>query len=903
MRDRFLLGFPIALLLGLALAQPALAQTGTISGLVRSAETGAPLPAAVVQVTTADGGRIGSSITNQAGRFLIAAVPPGSYTVLVAITGYETVRREGVAVAAGQTAALNFDLISRAIDLDPVVVSASRRQERALDAPARVEVVTAQVVQARPTVTPVDHLRSLPGIDVATHGLQATNVVARGFNNIFSGSLYTLTDHRIAGVPSLRVNLMHLVPLTNEDIERIEVVLGPGSALYGPNTANGVLHIFTRSPLVEQGTAASIAGGERSLFTGSARTAHLLNENFGIKVSGQYLRGEEWPYTDPVEVQARARAIAADPNTRIGLRDFSIERWSGEARADWRITPDLTTVFQVGRTTAMDGIELTGIGAAQVQDWTYTYYQLRTNLGRLFAQVYLNESDAGDTYTLREGQQIIDRSRVFVAQAQHAVTPWARQNFTYGLDYIRTMPNTEGTVHGRYEDIDQYDEFGGYLQSETALSPQFDLVLAGRLDTHTELPDAVFSPRAALVFKPSQNHSLRATFNRAFSTPRSLDMFLDIGAGPFPSPLLAPLGYTARAMGPGREGFTFRTEDGALTGMRSPFNPAATGGPGAVLPANTPTMWALAVGVLQARGAVDAQTAAYLRSLNPTDAQIGIMGQDVLVHQAPVPIDQVQIDAFGPLRESRTTTFEVGYKGILGQRLLFAADVWHSRRTNFISALRPVTPLLFLNGQQIAPFLVQRGIQPQVAAQLAAGIAQIPVGVVSSEAVSGNTANFLVTYRNFGEIDLWGSDLSAQYLLTDEFSLMASASFVSDDMFETEGQRIPLNAPTTKLMGAVQYRNEGRGLTGEFRVRHNNEFPVISAPYFATGCIEPAGDLIEPCVAAFTLADLTLGYRLPPVPGATLQLAVQNLFDTGYRSFPGVPEIGRLAILRLRYEF
>ena len=109
-----------------------------------------------------------------------------------------------------------------------------------------------------------------PGVDIITEGIQSTNVLVRGFNNIFSGSLHALTDHRLAGVPSLRVNLLHFIPSTDEDIERMEVVLGPGSALYGPNTANGVLHIFTRSPLdsASTGTTVTLGGGERSVFPG-----------------------------------------------------------------------------------------------------------------------------------------------------------------------------------------------------------------------------------------------------------------------------------------------------------------------------------------------------------------------------------------------------------------------------------------------------------------------------------------------------------------------------------------------------------------------------------------------------------------------------------------------------------
>jgi iron complex outermembrane receptor protein len=134
------------------------------------------------------------------------------------------------------------------------------------------------------------------GVDVITSGVQSTNVVVRGFNNIFSGALHTLTDYRVAGVPSLRVNFMHFIPQTDDDISRMEVVLGPGSALYGPNTANGVLHILTKSPLDEPGTSISLAGGERSLFHGSFRTAQRVSDKFGFKVSGQW--GVRWLFPD-----------------------------------------------------------------------------------------------------------------------------------------------------------------------------------------------------------------------------------------------------------------------------------------------------------------------------------------------------------------------------------------------------------------------------------------------------------------------------------------------------------------------------------------------------------------------------------------------------------------------------
>jgi outer membrane receptor for ferrienterochelin and colicins len=704
-------------------------QAGTISGTVRAAETNAPL--AGVQVSI-QGTQLGT-ISNQQGRFLIPNVAPGSYTVVFTFSGRQTYQATGVRVAAGETANVEAMMSFRAAELDQLVITASRREERAVNAPARVEVVSAEVIAQRPAVTPVEHLRNVPGVDIVTNGIQSTNVVVRGFNNAFSGALHALTDYRRAGVPSLAVNLLHLMPSTNEDIDRMEVVLGPGSALYGPNTANGVLHIITQSPLDRQGTAISLTGGERSLFQGSGRTAFLVNENLGVRVSGQYVRADDWAYRDTAEVLSRNLSPPTTPNrNRIGLRDESLERYSFEGRADWRILPNVTAVFQGGTTLVGSGIELTGIGASQIRDWRYSYYQTRVRSGRFFTQAYLNTSDAGQTYNLRSGQDVVDRSRLFVAQAQHGFEIGGRQNFTYGVDYARTMPETDGTIHGGFEDRDIYTELGGYLQSETALHPMLDLVLAGRIDQHSELPDLIFSPRAALVFKPLDNHSIRATYNRAFSTPSSVNLFLDIDIRPAPAPL-GQLGYRLRAQGVPGSGHTFRRPDGSFV-MRSPFNPAAAGGAGQILDATTGNAWMMAINFLQGSGNIDAQTAQLLRSLNPTTNDIALLG---LFPGAPqnsiAPLGGITVADVQPLRESVTNSFEIGYTGIIANRLRIGADLWYAQRDNFTSPLLLApTPLVFLNGQQVASFLIGRGLSPAQAGALAQGMAQVPVGIVTS---------------------------------------------------------------------------------------------------------------------------------------------------------------------------
>ena len=340
---------------------PAWAQQGTLSGRATNALDGTAISEAQIQVL---GSEVSAgALSDDQGNYSIA-LAAGRYDVVVTIVGYRATRFDNVRVSSGATTTLNMELLTQAQVLDPIVVTASRGTlQKSTEAIATVHRVSSVEIAERPAAGLVEHLRSTPGVDIITYGLQASNVTVRGFNNIFSGALHMLTDHRLAGVPSLRVNLMHFIPSNSDDVDRMEVVLGPGSALYGPNTANGVVHILTKSPLESQGTTVTVGGGGHSLFQSSFRSAFLLSDDFGFKVSGQYLSGDEWEFNDPTEAANRAAATANPASCladkafrgvtgagaqmacdRIGIRDFSIERYGIEARADWRFSDDGTFV-------------------------------------------------------------------------------------------------------------------------------------------------------------------------------------------------------------------------------------------------------------------------------------------------------------------------------------------------------------------------------------------------------------------------------------------------------------------------------------------------------------------------------------------------------------------------------
>ncbi|MGH7450764.1 MAG: TonB-dependent receptor, partial [bacterium] len=552
------MGLTAGLLLGIS-ASIAWAQTATLRGKVTDAQSGEALPQANVQVTAA-GVQTGAA-SNLDGEYEVPNLAAGAYTITVSYIGYEKKVITNVNMKAGETKAVNAALTATGVMLNPVVISASRRQEKALEAPAAISVLEAPQIRGRAATTATDYLRGLPAVDIATNGIAQSNVVVRGFNNIFSTALLSLTDNRYVAVPSLRLNAYNFIPLTGEDIARIEVVSGPGAALYGPNSAAGVMHIITKSPFESEGTTISVGGGGRDFFNfarkdpiqpndinhpngrigasniymASFRHARILSEKAAFKISGQYYRGHDWQdyygFLGLPKQITRFR-ITANGIVQVGgpvpnTPNFDVEKIAGEARFDLRLNKDASLIFNAGYNRG-DQIELTGLGPAQADGWAYLYGQARFNYKNLFLQGFVNASDAGDTYILNTGQLIEDNSKVIVGQAQHSVTLAQRQRFTYGLDAILTRPDTKGSINGRNEDKDNINELGVYLQSETKLLSKLDVVAAARVDDHNHIEDPVFSPRAALVFKPASNHTLRATYNRAFSTPSTNNLFLDI---------------------------------------------------------------------------------------------------------------------------------------------------------------------------------------------------------------------------------------------------------------------------------------------------------------------------------------------------------------------------------------
>ena len=284
-------------------------QTNSLTGTVIDADDGSTLLGANAMLS----GTLHGAATDSEGRFTIIDVPIGDYTLMVTYVGYSTFK-EDISISAEGTDKMEIRLQHEVIQMQEYVVTASRRRERIEDAPAAISIISKKEIRKQSNTNLGDYIKGTKGIDFTQSGIDSYNMTARGFNSSFSSRLLTLTDGRMANVPSLRLTAYNVIPVSFEDVEQIEVVLGPSSALYGPNAHSGVLNIITSSPLREQGTKFNFQRGylsqasTRPLEKYTIRTSHKYKD-FGFKLSAVTLNGEDWHHYNSDEYEGHNPAL------------------------------------------------------------------------------------------------------------------------------------------------------------------------------------------------------------------------------------------------------------------------------------------------------------------------------------------------------------------------------------------------------------------------------------------------------------------------------------------------------------------------------------------------------------------------------------------------------------------
>ncbi len=571
--------FAFVALLGLAVPALAADVTGSVVD-----QSGGALPGATVTLQGPGGTQ--TAVTQSDGKFSIGNVAAGTYKVTVTMSGFGPATKDGVSVGA---AAMDLGSFSMKIATlgETVIVSASRVESTIQNAPATMSVITAETLQSAPSSNFGDLLRSVPGVNVIQMSARDVNLASRKSTGTLETAQLVLLDGRSLYLDFFGLVLWDLVPNNPGDIKQIEVVRGPASAVWGANALSGVVNILTKTPREAKGTSIGLSGGtfdrdggsraadgSGQAFSANISIARAPSDKLSFRLSGGYYDSD--PYSRPVgqipvikdprlanpvcavTTNAAGLQVGTGPNC-IGGAIYPPDNDSGatgtfgnegtqQPKVDLRVDQEIggggRLSYNAGY-AGTQGLVHTGIGPFRLENGSYMGYgKIGYTKNALRITTFANFLDAEapnllliDPATFKP-VQLNFKTQTFDLEVANSNVLGGNHILSYGGNARRN--NFEISLTPTVEDR---NEFGAYIQDEFHAG-KFRLSAGGRVDKFGNIDDPVFSPRLTAMFKPTEDHSIRVSFNKAFRSPSAVNNYLDQSIF-FPAPVdlraLAPL--------------------------------------------------------------------------------------------------------------------------------------------------------------------------------------------------------------------------------------------------------------------------------------------------------------------------------------------------------------------------
>lgn len=536
------------------------AQNATLQGTVKSAE-GELLNGASIQIEATGQG----AITRGDGTYSLSGIKPGTYEVTASYVGFEDISQE-VTLAAGASAELNFELSGEVFYTDQVVISGSKRPEKLTESPSTIVTIGAQAIEEY-AGNPAELLARQKGVEYFRAGIATPALNIRGFNSNFNSKNLQVTDGRFSTLIATGLAFGPLNTTIKEDIQQVEVILGPNATLYGPNAHNGLLNIITKDPRETPGTTfvinPGVNGDGNSFFSARLRHAQVLNEKFAFKVAAEYTQATEFEWMDSVYIDRVGAFDSLGNAIPDGIKegyeelelDNGVDFLRTEAALYYSPTDDADIVLSWGRSNS-NYLSPTNVGRNQIKDWRINYYQLRFTSEHWFAQAYFSTSKTDSTYSIDDrtkrywalrdagfsdadargpesyatGALFQDDSRRANAEIQYNNT-FGRLEMITGAQWQLDQANSRGTylLDENEDDYISVSQYGAYLHLKLNLSDRWKVIAAARGDYH-EIYEFNFVPKAALLYTGT-NGTFRATYGQGIAAPTILNMYGDLFRG------------------------------------------------------------------------------------------------------------------------------------------------------------------------------------------------------------------------------------------------------------------------------------------------------------------------------------------------------------------------------------
>ncbi len=406
------------------------------------------------------------------------------------------------------------------------ITSVSKKEQKTSEAPAAIFVISREDIRRSGALNIPDLLRMVPGVDVAQIDTGKWAISARGFNGQYSDKLLVLVDGRTVYTPVFAGVFWDSQNILFDTIERVEVIRGPGAAVWGANAVNGVINIITRTAndtsggYLAAGAGSSGTGPEAFRYGGNVRNLgawRVIAEGFhynALPAFGGIDGNDDWRLIRGV-FRTDSKLSARDSLTAEG------EAYQGNAgeRADTPVS-----------------LEPPENAVLALRD-RYSGWNLLARWNRVISprsqtslQVYFDRTSRGDT-TYSIGLNTFD------IDFQHHFAWVARQDIVWGLGYRVSADGTDPTLRVSFTPKDRGTQlFSSFAQDEIAVRPdRVKLSLGARLE-HNDYTGFSVQPSARLLWTPDSRSMFWSAVSGADRTPARSDTNIRVNYTAFPGP-------------------------------------------------------------------------------------------------------------------------------------------------------------------------------------------------------------------------------------------------------------------------------------------------------------------------------------------------------------------------------
>ena len=438
------------------------------------------------------------------------------------------------------------------------VTSVSRRPQSLIQAAAAIQVITGEDIRRFGATSLPEALRLADNLEVAQINAHDWAISARGFNADLANKLLVLIDGRAVYTPLYGGVLWNVQDYPLSDIDRIEVISGPGGTLWGANAVNGVINIITKSARDTQGLHAEAAAGNQLDDQEEFR--------FGVEPAAGLHARAYGQYTGRSHEVTTSGASALDA-WQVGRSGFRLD---DDATLRDRLTLQGDAYHGVEDAGGVGEEDLSGGNI--LGRWTH----LASNGSSMSLQLYYDHtyllqpypaSPPAQFYTGFPATALTDDLNTDDAQFQYQFTAGLRQQFVWGLEYRATQELNEGLFVQFLPPQQDQNLFSGFVQDQIMLAPAMSLTVGSKLE-HNDYTGFEVEPNIRWQWNPQPQQLVWAAVSRAVRTPSRYDRDLMIPTGltGAPPPYIFPTSFLK-----GSENFASETVIAYELGYRAIF--------------------------------------------------------------------------------------------------------------------------------------------------------------------------------------------------------------------------------------------------------------------------------------------------------------------------------------------